>query len=46
MGKERKVYKVLVVEPEGKRPLGIPRYRWEDGRMGSEWILGTWAGGV
>jgi hypothetical protein len=24
------VYRVLVVGPEGKRPLGRPRYRWED----------------
>jgi hypothetical protein len=31
MGKERKVYKVLVGKPEGKRPLGRPRRRWEDG---------------
>jgi hypothetical protein len=31
MGKERKVYKVLVGEPEGKTPLGRPRRRWEDG---------------
>jgi hypothetical protein len=28
---ERKVYKVLVGKPEGKRPLGRPRRRWEDG---------------
>jgi hypothetical protein len=31
MGKERKVYKVLVGKHEGKRPLGRPRRRWEDG---------------
>jgi hypothetical protein len=31
MGKERKMYKVLVGKPEGKRPLGRPRRRWEDG---------------
>jgi hypothetical protein len=31
MGEERKVYKVLVGKPEGKRPLGRPRPRWEDG---------------
>jgi hypothetical protein len=31
MGEERKVYKVLVEKPEGKRPLGRPRHRWEDG---------------
>jgi hypothetical protein len=29
MGEERKVYKVLVGKPEGKRPLGRPRRRWE-----------------
>jgi hypothetical protein len=31
MGEERKVYKVLVRKPEGKRPLGRPRRKWEDG---------------
>jgi hypothetical protein len=31
MGEERKVYKVLVGKPEGKRPLGKPRRRWENG---------------
>jgi hypothetical protein len=31
MGEERKVYKVLVGKSEGKRPLGTPRCRWEDG---------------
>jgi hypothetical protein len=31
MGEERKVYKVLVGKPEGRRPLGIPRRRWYDG---------------
>jgi hypothetical protein len=31
MGEEREVYKVLVGMPEGKRPLGRPRRRWEDG---------------
>jgi hypothetical protein len=31
MGKERKVYKVLMGKPEGKRPIGRPRRRWEDG---------------
>jgi hypothetical protein len=29
MGEERKVYKVLVGRPEGKRPLGRPRRRWD-----------------
>jgi len=28
--KERKgVYRILMVKPEGKRPLGRPRRRWE-----------------
>jgi hypothetical protein len=31
MGDDRKVYMVLVGKPEGKRPLGRPRRRWEDG---------------
>jgi hypothetical protein len=31
MREERKLYEVLVGKPEGKRPLGRPRGRWEDG---------------
>jgi hypothetical protein len=47
MGEGRNVYRVLVGKPEGKRPLGRPRRRWEDGikmdleeigRGGVEWI--------
>jgi len=30
MGERRGVYRVLVGESDGKRPLGIPRRRWED----------------
>ena len=30
MEKGRGVHKVLVGKPEGKRPLGRPRRRWED----------------
>ena len=30
MGERIGVYKVLVEKPEGKRPLGRPRRRWED----------------
>jgi hypothetical protein len=26
----RRVYRVLVGRPKGKRPLGRPRHRWED----------------
>jgi len=29
-GKSRVVYRVLVRKPEGKRPLGRSRLRWED----------------
>jgi hypothetical protein len=49
MGQERKVYKDLVRKPEGKRPLGRPRHRWEDGiRMDlreiglAVWIVFSW----
>ena len=30
MGEGRGVHKVLVGKPEGKRPMGRPRHRWED----------------
>jgi len=30
MGEKRGIYRVLVGNPEGKRPLGRPRRRWED----------------
>jgi hypothetical protein len=47
MGEGRGVYAVLVGRPEGKRPLGRPRRRWEDnikldlreiGIDGTNWI--------
>jgi hypothetical protein len=47
MGEGRGVYRVLVGRPEGKRPLGRPRRRWEDnikmdfretGIDGANWI--------
>jgi hypothetical protein len=31
MGEERNAYRVLMGKPEGKRPLGRPRRRWEGG---------------
>jgi hypothetical protein len=46
-GEGRGVYRVLVGRPEGKRPLGRPRRRWEDnikmnlketGIDGANWI--------
>jgi hypothetical protein len=29
-GEKRNAYRILVGTPEGKRPLGRPRRRWED----------------
>ena len=29
VGERRDIYRVLVGKPEGKRPLGRPRHRWE-----------------
>jgi hypothetical protein len=44
MGEERNVYRVLMGKPEGRRPLGSPRRRWEDGiRMDLREI--GWGGG-
>jgi hypothetical protein len=46
-GEKRNAYRILVGKPEGKRPLGTPRHRWEDnirmdvreiGWSGMEWI--------
>jgi hypothetical protein len=31
MGEGKDLYRVFVGKPEGKRPLGKPRHRWEDG---------------
>jgi hypothetical protein len=30
LGEKRNAYRILVGTPEGKRPLGSPRLRWED----------------
>jgi len=47
VGEGRGIYRVLVGKPEGKRPLGITRRRWEDhikmdlqeaGCGGMDWI--------
>jgi hypothetical protein len=47
MGEKRGVYRILVGNPEGKRPLGRPRLRWEGnitmelqevGCRGMDWI--------
>jgi hypothetical protein len=47
MGEKRNAYRISVGNPEGKRPLGRPRRRWEDnirmnlreiGWGGMDWI--------
>jgi hypothetical protein len=49
-GEEKGVYRVLVGKPEGKRPLGRPRCRWEDNikmDLQEVWMWGyglDWAG--
>jgi hypothetical protein len=30
MGERRRINKVMEGKPEGKKPLGRPRHRWED----------------
>jgi hypothetical protein len=30
MGEVRGAYNILIGRPEGRRPLGRPRHRWED----------------
>jgi hypothetical protein len=30
MGENRNTYRILIVKPEGKRPLGRPRRKWTD----------------
>jgi hypothetical protein len=42
-GEERKVYKVLVGKPKGKRPLGRPRHTWEDGIRMDLREIGWWS---
>jgi len=36
----RGVHRVLVGKPEGKRPLGRPRRRWEDNIKMDLWLVG------
>jgi hypothetical protein len=38
MGEIRNAYKILFGKPEGSKPLGRPRVKWEDNN--SEWIVG------
>jgi len=47
MGERRRIFRVLMGKPEGKRPLGRPKHRWKDnikmdlkevGCGGMDWI--------
>ena len=46
MGEGIEVHRVLVGKPEGKRPLGRPKRRWEDDiKMDLQevrWVCGDW----
>ena len=42
MGKRRGAYRVLVRKPEGKIPLGRPRFRWEDNINMDLQEVGSW----
>jgi hypothetical protein len=46
MGEGRGVYRVLVGKPEGEKPLGRPRRRWEDNikMIFRKWDVGVWTG--
>jgi hypothetical protein len=48
MGVERNLYKVLMGKPAGKRSLGRPKLRWEDGiRMDlRETGWGVWSASI
>jgi hypothetical protein len=48
MGEKRNACRILVGKPDGKRPMGRPRRRWEDNikidlrKNGMMWILLIW----
>jgi hypothetical protein len=44
MGERRGVYRVLVGKPEGRRPLGRPRLRWDDNIKMDPQDVGVWTG--
>ena len=47
MEEGRGVHKILVRKPEGRRPLGRPRRRWEDIKMDLQEVgrgCGDWMG--
>jgi hypothetical protein len=40
MGEVRGAYNILVRRPEGRRPLGRPRHRWDDNIKMDLWEIG------
>jgi hypothetical protein len=45
MGEGRGAYRILMGRPEGRRPHGRPRHRWEDNiKMDLEEV--GWGGGI
>jgi hypothetical protein len=46
MAEGRNLYGILVGKPEGKRPLGRPKRRWEDGIKMDFSEIGWGGGGV
>ena len=48
MGERRGIYWFLVGKPEGKRPLGRPRHKWEDNiKMDLQEVgCGLWTGSI
>jgi hypothetical protein len=43
MGKMGNAYSILAGKPEGKRPLGSPRHRWDDNIKMDVWEI-RWEG--
>jgi hypothetical protein len=46
MGEGQGVYRVFVGKPEGKRPLGRPRHRWQDNIKVDLQEIGCWGYGL
>ena len=46
MGERRGIYRILVWKPEGKRPLGRLRLRWEDNNKMDLQGSGMWLYGL
>jgi hypothetical protein len=44
MGERTGAYRVLVGKPEGRKPLGRLRHRWEDNIKMDLWDVGVWTG--